>query len=218
MLKPTQAFFAVDGLDESIFIHVNNFDYDALLNKMVAKLDLGDSYITSEIVLKTFKTLAAKFNNNRRGELTPDELALVETFIARYSGYRFADYDGESSSEFYESMGDLMNHAFEEFSESLTTDQDDLNEEAKEFNELLFRLIDAADGELAIETLMELVDKYLSENFNDLELTIMKEMEGMLNEGEIITGIEVVEKAGKVIKYGDTLITFPIVLMKATES
>lgn len=222
----TKEFCAVPGVTE--FITVNTFDYDRLLSRIVKHSELGDTELSNVVIAKIFKDLAEAYNKNKRDQLSQEELSVAENFMKEFSGLRFADYEGEEAGEFFAAAAEAMEWSLQNFQEFLTggISTDDVSEETNAFYMSLLELMDVEsfldddDGEqamLTMERLQEILDNYMTGEFNELQLSILSEIEKLLDPTEIITGILVTdERPGKTVKYGDSLVTFPTILIKAT--
>lgn len=217
-----------EGVGEGdVYISMNNFNYDKLISRIIKHTGMGDTELTDEAILRIFKDLAKVFNANKRKDMTPEEIKVAETFMKDLAGLRFSDYEDEEASEFYVALSEAMEWSLQNFQEVLTgaIPSDEISDTSKDFYDALLELMDVEamedsdDGELAMATmerLQELITDYASGEFDELQLAILAEMESNLLDGELITELNVVYRAGKVVKYRDSLVTFPIILMKAT--
>lgn len=213
------------------YINVNTFDYDKLLARIVKHAELGDTEISNIVITKIFKELAVAFNNKgKRDQMSQEEVKVAETFLKEFSGLRYADYDDESATEFFAAAAETMDWALQNFQEFLTgtISQDDVSDETMSFYMALLDLMDVEsflgdenDGEQAIitmERLQDILDDYMTGEFTEVQLSILSEMEKLLSSSEIITRITVEDRPGKKVKYGDSLVTLPTIIMEATYS
>lgn len=203
-----------------MYVHINNFDYDELLNNLVQHYHLSDAPITNEIISKIFEELAEHYKLNQRETMTEDEIALVEEFM-RIHG-QWSDFQpGDEADMFLETKGMDISESLVVmeglFLEGVTEDDelDPLYDIAIKFTQFDFTDEDSI-GEFSAY-LSDLISKYNNIQFNDAELYVLGHIERSLDSSEILTGIEVLPVAGKVVKYGDTLITFPIILIKVSK-
>lgn len=213
--------------DTSVYVHVNTFDYSKLIARIVKHADLHDTEISSTVITKIFKDLERVYNKNKRDELSAEEIKVAETFMKEFAGLRFADYEDEEASEFYTALSEAIEWSLQNFQEFITgaIPEEDVSETTLAFYQALLELMDVesfnadVDPEIVMmtmERLQEILDDYKSGEFNEIQLAILSEMEKLLSDNEIITGIMIDDKPGKTVKYGDSLVTFPIILMRAT--
>lgn len=216
----------------TVYVHVNTFDYPKLIARIIKHADLHDTEITSTVITNIFKDLEQVYNHNKRDELSAEEIKVAETFMKEFAGLRFADYEDEEASEFYTALAEAIEWSLQNFQEFLTggIPEEDVSETTLAFYMALLDLMDVesfinANSEdesnveaamMTMERLQEILDDYKSGEFNEVQLAILSEMEKLLADHEIITGIMIDEKPGKTVKYGDSLVTFPIILMRAT--
>lgn len=221
----TKEFEGVD--DATVYVSMNNFNYDKLIDRIIKHTGMGDTELTDGVIQRIFKDLAKVFNQNKRKELTPEEVKVAETFMKDLVGLRFSDYEDEEASEFYVALSEAMEWSLQNFQEVLTgaIPLEEVSDTSKDFYDALLELMDAEsmtdeeDGELAmatLERLQEILSDYVSGEFDELQLAILAEMEKNLLDGELITGLQVENRPGRVVKHGDSLVTFPLILMKAT--
>lgn len=213
--------------DTSVYVHVNTFDYPKLIARIIKHADLHDTEISSTVISNIFKELERVYNKNKRDELSAEEIKVAETFMKEFAGLRFADYEDEEASEFYTALSEAIEWSLQNFQEFITgaIPEEDVSETTLAFYQALLELMDVesfnadVDPEIAMmtmERLQEILDDYKSGEFNEIQLAILSEMEKLLADNEIITGIMIDDKPGKTVKYGDSLVTFPIILMRAT--
>lgn len=213
--------------DTSVYVHVNTFDYPKLIARIIKHADLHDTEISSTVISNIFKELERVYNKNKRDELSAEEIKVAETFMKEFAGLRFADYEDEEASEFYTALSEAIEWSLQNFQEFITgaIPEEDVSETTLAFYQALLELMDVesfnadVDPEIVMmtmERLQEILDDYKSGEFNEIQLAILSEMEKLLADNEIITGIMIDDKPGKTVKYGDSLVTFPIILMRAT--
>lgn len=218
--------------DTTVYVHVNTFDYPKLIARIIKHADLHDTEVSSTVITRIFKDLERVYNHNKRDELSAEEIKVAETFMKEFAGLRFADYEDEEASEFYTALSEAIEWSLQNFQEFLTggIPEEDVSETTLAFYMALLDLMDiesfndrAPDDESAVEAAMmtmerlqEILDDYKSGEFSEVQLAILSEMEKLLTDHEIITGIMVEDKPGKTVKYGDSLVTFPIIYIKAT--
>lgn len=212
---------------ESVYINVNTFDYAKLITRIVKHTGLEDSELTDSLVRKIFKDLAVAFNNNKRANMSDEEIKVAETFMKEFAGLRFADYDDEEAAEFYTALSESIEWSLQNFQEFMTggMDEESVSDETKAFYFALLNLmdmesfLDEEDGEKAMitmERLQEILDDYMTGDLNELQLCILSEMEKLLDDKEIITKVTIEDRPGRIFKNGDSLVTFPTIMMKAT--
>lgn len=202
-----------------MYVHVNNFDYDELLGGLVKHYHLDDVPLTDEVISGIFENLESKYKQNQRSEMTADEIELVEEFY-RVVGQWAEFMPGDDAETYLETKG-------MEITQSLAALEEEFLAGVAEDSCLnaLYEIAVKMDGydftdEESIfefgEMLANLITRYNNVQYDDAEMFIMSCIERAMKPGEILTGIEVMPSAGKVVKYGDTLITFPIILIKVS--
>lgn len=219
-----------------MYVIVNNFNYEDLLNKLVQKLGLEDVPLTDDVIKKVFLDLQTRFNINQRKKLTVDEITLVENYFKNFIGLSYSDYieDEDPEQKDNEANKDEFLMAISsEYEESLIgltaimmTPEDERAIYSPESLAVVDKLIEMSSGldyeedpiETAIDYLASLVDKYLSRDIEEIDLFLLKEMECALSEGEFLSAVHVFDKPGKLVRYGNTLITFPIIVIEASHS
>lgn len=202
-----------------MYVHVNNFDYDELLNGLVKHYHLDDVPLTDEIVSKIFESISEKYKLNKRNTMSELEISLVEEFFRVVS--LWSDFmPGDDTETFLESKGMEISESLaliEEVFLAGVGEEDELNrlfEIATKFEGYDFT-DEESIGEFSAN-LSNLIDSYNNMQWTDAELFILGHIDRALMDLEILTDVEVVPVAGKVVKYGDTLITFPIILIKVS--
>lgn len=220
-----------------MYVIVNNFNYEDLLNKLVQKLGIEDVPLTDDVIKKVFKDLESRFNINQRNELNNEEMVLVESYFKNFIGLRYSDYeetDDPDQRDKEANKDEFLMAISTEYEESLITlvsimmtpekERAIYSTETLEFIDKLIELYSKTETEVedpiegAIDYLETLVDKYISRDIEEIDLFLLKEMECALSEGERLSAIHVLDKSGRLVRYGNTLVTFPIIVIEASHS
>lgn len=202
-----------------MYVLVNNLDYESLLDKLIAQLDLKDSPDIQAGVTKALKLLSERFNTNRRSELTEPQVQLVEYFIANFRTMSYSDYD-EGNESFAETLAEEFEEALIGLTSLITDELDDISDESKEFVKMFNEVIPVDENhddpiEVQLSEFVDLVTKYTGIELEPVDYIILKELECALAQGEYVSSIEVFDKPGTQVTHGNTLITFPLILIKA---
>lgn len=205
-----------------MYVIVNNFDYDALLAKLVQYHNLNDVPDLNQVIKKLFTGLSERFNANERKTMTDDQIELVERYFSLYPTVTYSDWsDGDASDVPYIEQ---FSQDFEESSiglyEALTDSELELSDETKAFLEFFNQVIELdEDKEDAIDIqfneFVDLVMKYHSTELNEGDIVLLREFDVALAENERLAKVDVIDKPGTQVQYGNTLITFPLILIKA---
>lgn len=202
-----------------MYVHMNCFDYNKLLTGIIEYYHMQDEPITNEWLESIFNDLAKKFKTNNRDKLTSEEIKMVEDFLKVTITY--ADFEEGDDETFKDCLAENIAAALVSLEEVLNDPSSVVPEQYETFLESIinhpgFDLTDdGADG-FAVY-LMGLIEDYLVVDFTPGEMFILSQIEIGTNIYEIIRSLEILPLPGKMVKYGDTLITFPIILIEVTE-
>lgn len=207
-------------------VHMNSFDYDKLLTGLIHYHDLGDEEITSDAVEKIFTDLGEKFKRNSDIVMQDNEVKMCEDFLKSLISYENFDIGDDES--FVEVLGEAVNEGMSALFEALGDDF-----KITRFNHFIithvlplteFDFDSPDDGEMLdqfSEYFTSLIDDYITmtnrRDFSPAEMFILGQIEQVTKAEEIVIDIEVISVPGKKVKYRDTLITFPIILIEVTE-
>ena len=205
-----------------MYVHLNCLDYDALMEEIVEYYQLKDTIITNDMISKIFKDIAAKVNPKDRESLTEEEISLVEALMKMGLSYR--DYDGNDNHDFDDDVTSHTTHLLLSLEEALENPSEVENPVMAEFIDKFLSVFNENDPDEAsyfqdaIARLGIMVTMYHrpdTEYYTDGELAILKYIECNLMNEENLGSLTVLDIPGKTIKHGDTLITFPTILIKA---
>lgn len=201
-----------------MYLHVNDFDYDGLIARLVEMYGLADTPVSSDFIEKAFIDLAEKFKKHQRHQLTSNETLLVEAFLRWNMGWEEFQ-EGDTVDGFWESRAESTQQSLAGLYECLT----DADAVVPDCLEHVFSAIttmteydvNTEEGATELVTLLEdLVTRYTPVEFNETELYILSQMSGNLSFAPGIKNLVVIPLPGKVVKCMDTLITFPIILIE----
>lgn len=203
-----------------MFVRANHFDYDALLAGIIDHADLKDEAVTDESILQVLKSFEKKYKEQKAvSPLEPWQEALCIKFLSGIQSYSTfleaeeeePDYHKAFEQDVIEVLEDLPAyfdggdsvrgiHKFcETFVHSLYKDYPDLNDmTGDEFTDTLRGWLDQYTGRK-----LEGIDKFL---FNEINKNILL--------FESMTDLTILDVPGTTVKYGNALITFPIILLE----
>lgn len=204
-----------------MYVLVNNLDYEDLLAKLVSHHNLGDVPDLNGIVKKLFIGLSKRFNANERNTMTSEQIELVEKYFSNWPVVSFSNWD---EADYEVPYMEQFSGDFEESSiglyEALTDSELELSDETKAFLEQFNQVIpldeDANDGvDDQFNEFVTLVNKYYSTELDEGDILILSSLDKALANDERLAKVEVIDKPGTQVEYGNTLITFPLILIKA---
>lgn len=213
-----------------MYIHINNFDYDDLLTKIIYSYDLKDQDVAYIDLYKIFKAIADKFNNDLDLENNPFKKQLLNDFL-EYIDIGFGDYNSNKSPETFsdlvESVTQFSLNRLHHAVSAIVINNDDIDKST--INAIAEDAIDVYGGIFLEGDPEELVDKivdavkvdikkYRPNNFDECQIAVMAFIEEQLLANEKLIGIDVKDFPGHKVMYGDTLITFPIITIRVLEN
>lgn len=211
-----------------MYVHLNCFDHDTLLTGIIETCNLQDVTITSELVQKVFSDLAEKFGGDISEHMQDIEIKMCEDFLKNVITYKDYELDYDENG-YKETMGETLqdaylilqgyledpnaDHIFDEFADKHLRNNTDFN------------LFEESDEGENLEAFMEyfegLVGQYIQltgrAELTAGDLFILGQIETYTKPLEIVTDITVIDQPGKIVKYRDSLITFPLILIEVTE-
>ena len=201
-----------------MYLHVNDFDYDGLIARLVEMYGLEDTPVSSDFIEKAFTELSLKFKKHKRSELTPEEITLVEAFLRFNMGWE-AFQEGDTAEGFWESRAEAIQDSLSGLYECLVDPESVIPDELEYIIQSLSVMTDTdvhtEEGAIELTTTIEdLIERYTPVDFNETELWIIGQMSGNIMFSRGIRDITVIPVPGKIVKCMDTLITFPIILIE----
>lgn len=206
-----------------MYVHVNCFDYDKLLNEIVVNYEMGDQEVSTESIGKIFTDLSKNFNADKSPELTPEQIELVESVLSANMGWR--DYAGETAAEFFEACGEGLQELIAVLQDAIAGPSEDFSDQMQDIHANFVNVFgdqgDLDDGEYTDECLATLgcmISAYIDpiSGFNEGQIDILRHIEDTLLPHETLIGFEIADRPGRTVKYGDSLITFPTILIKVS--
>lgn len=206
-------------------VNLNCFDYNELIAGIVEHYGLSDSEITDEGITKIFEDLSERFTQRRIRVLDETEIKMVEDFLKMAVSYKEFGQDSDGPG-YLEYIAESLKESLERLHVELVQGVDDL------YNDFIERYVlghpdfDFEDdvesaSTLFIEYLEAAVEDYMDmtgrRDFTAGELFILGQIENYTKPCEIVVDITVVPLPGKIVKYRDSLITFPLILIEVTE-
>lgn len=210
-----------------MYVHLNCFDYDKLLRDIVTNYELEDQKLSTEMISKIFKDLGKVYSGINREDLSGDRLELVQKVIVSTINWR--DYRGENPEEFAESCGESLTTLLETLTEALSEPSEEYPEEVNDLCDLFVKIFyenGQGPGEDEVEYLADCISSlgedilgYVTpvDKFSEAQLGIMKFIEEQLLPTEILVGLEILDIPGQTVNWDDTLITFPLILIKVIQ-
>lgn len=220
-----------------MFIKANNFNYDKLLGGIVEHLDLQDTPLDDQMVSDIFKGFESTYKELRANQKLEDWqeqivvqfLASVQTTVLYYGSSWFND-DEEPRQEM--SYTEILAKLLDTLVDCLTgTNDDDLveyteafvdriihgqMEEVKFTSDLKYQLINGAilEPDQFANFLKSWVESHLSNELNGINGFLFDEINNNVLPQEYMKDINVMDLPGSKAKHGDTLITFPLILLE----
>ena len=203
-----------------MFVYLNAFNYDELIGGIVERLGIQDEPLTYEILLKAFKSVSERLN--RRTELissiNEDPEKIVEKLADSYLELvrispHFNDETNPVSFLLEIITGSRPQSVWEGYEIYLILSED--HQEVGNDKDGYCLDIDPDEALAIAETILEYIEsnKLIGENPLDsfLEEHIKNQLIGD-EPGSL--QLEVIDSPGKVVTYGNALITLPLLLAK----
>lgn len=202
-----------------MFVYLNAFDYDELLNGIVTHLGLQDEPLTYEMLLKAFKSVSERLK--RRNDFVNNYLLTdndpVGELVDKYLEFkRLSPIDTEMTEQ--ELLVSILTGAspksiYEGFFvyNVLTKHFPEVGNEKDDY----FLDIDPEEASAYAEVVLELIDEHQLTPQDDLDQFIEKQIKDQLIGDEAgRLELTVIDSPGKKVNFGNALITFPILLAK----
>ena len=203
-----------------MFVYLNAFDYDELIGGIVERLGIQDEPLTYEMLLKAFKSVSERLK--RRTELissiNEDPEKLVEKLADSYLELvrispHFNDETNPVSFLIEIITGSRPQSVWEGYEIYLILSED--HQEVGNDKDGYYLDIDPEEALAVAETILNFIEcnKLIGEDPLDsfLEEHIKNQLIGD-EPGSL--QLEVIDSPGKVVTYGNSLITFPLLLAK----
>lgn len=211
-----------------MYVHLNCFDYDTLITGIIETFDLQDTDVNSETIGRIFTELSNRFGGDISEHMQDFEIKMCEDFLKYFT--TFSNFElGDDADGYKEMLGENLQEAYISLQNYLEEpDESSIFDRFAELhlrNNADFNLFEESDeGEnLAafMEYFEELVALYITvtgrTQLTTGDIFILGQIEKYTKELEIVTDILVLDQPGKIVKYRDTLITFPLILIEVTE-
>jgi hypothetical protein len=228
-----------------MYVKANHFDYPAFLQGIQEHGDLQDEELTSEIltgILKDFAKKYKEYNDSNTLTLIQKEICAKFLHAVYYEVERTIVDDVEDGCDDVPEVVVLeqsqidkcISDSLEDLVALLNCDIDPVdipsmnlflswmsvyivpgpNDEgyAYHFGSMVFT--DAEDFVNHLRTWMEI---HLREELSPLDTFILDHIGYNTRYGEVFFGITVMDLPGTIVKYGDTLITFPLILIEVLD-
>ena len=203
-----------------MFVYLNAFDYDELIGGIVERLGIQDEPLTYEMLLKAFKSVSERLK--RRTELissiNEDPEKIVEKLADSYLELvrispHFNDETNPVSFLLEIITGSRPQSVWEGYEIYLILSED--HQEVGNDKDGYYLDIDPEEALAVAETILDFIEsnKLIGEDPLDsfLEEHIKNQLIGD-EPGSL--QLEVIDSPGKVVTYGNSLITFPLLLAK----
>lgn len=203
-----------------MFVYLNAFDYDELIGGIVERLGIQDEPLTYEMLLKAFKSVSERLK--RRTELissiNEDPEKIVEKLADSYLELvrispHFNDETNPVSFLLEIITGSRPQSVWEGYEIYLILSED--HQEVGNDKDGYYLDIDPEEALAIAETILDFIEcnKLMGEDPLDsfLEEHIKNQLIGD-EPGSL--QLEVIDSPGKVVTYGNSLITFPLLLAK----
>lgn len=203
-----------------MFVYLNAFDYDELIGGIVERLGIQDEPLTYEMLLKAFKSVSERLK--RRTELissiNEDPEKIVEKLADSYLELvrispHFNDETNPVSFLLEIITGSRPQSVWEGYEIYLILSED--HQEVGNDKDGYYLDIDPEEALAVAETILDFIEcnKLMGEDPLDsfLEEHIKNQLIGD-EPGSL--QLEVIDSPGKVVTYGNSLITFPLLLAK----
>lgn len=203
-----------------MFVYLNAFDYDELIGGIVERLGIQDEPLTYEMLLKAFKSVSERLKRRteRISSINEDPEKIVEKLADSYLELvrispHFNDETNPVSFLFEIITGSRPQSVWEGYEIYLIISED--HQEVGNDKDGYYLDIDPEEALAVAETILDFIEsnKLIGEDPLDsfLEEHIKNQLIGD-EPGSL--QLEVIDSPGKVVTYGNSLITFPLLLAK----
>jgi hypothetical protein len=213
-------------------VNLNCFDYNKLLSGLVEHYGLQDN-LTDESVGQVFRNLSEIYRRNNCEYLSDDEKKMVECFLGLTVSYIVNEDDDEP----FKPISEQVEEGLEKLQYFILNQLDEvpynrfmaiIDHHVAKFvtlsgsddNEHLYDGANPEGVAAFMDYFRDLIDEYIRiksiNQFGAGELFILGEIEKHTHPCEVVIDIDVIDHPGAKVKYGDSLITFPLILIEVT--
>ena len=203
-----------------MFVYLNAFDYDELIGGIVERLGIQDEPLTYEMLLKAFKSVSERLKrrSEHNSSTNEDPEKLVEKLADSYLELirispHFNDETNPVSFLLEIITGSRPQSVWEGYEIYLILSED--HQEVGNDKDGYYLDIDPEEALAVAETILDFIEcnKLIGEDPLDsfLEEHVKNQLIGD-EPGSL--QLEVIDSPGKVVTYGNSLITFPLLLAK----
>ena len=203
-----------------MFVYLNAFDYDELIGGIVERLGIQDEPLTYEMLLKAFKSVSERLK--RRTELissiNEDPEKLVEKLADSYLELvrispHFNDETNPVSFLLEIITGSRPQSVWEGYEIYLILSED--HQEVGNDKDGYYLDIDPEEALAVAETVLDFIECNKLMGEDPLDSFLEEHIKNQLIGDELGSlQLEVIDSPGKVVTYGNSLITFPLLLAK----
>jgi len=216
-----------------MYIKANHFDYDALLTGIVDRLDLQDNPLDDETIKKVFIDFQARHKvRTAANQLEPWQETIVLSLlnsVQHTQNYVDAEENSDpTADDFYILMGKILNT----LGDCLTGTNDDLLVGYLEHfldwignghvegvtldNEGDYVLANGATlkSDQFANFLRDWTERYLTAEISELDKFLLHHINNNIGYTEYLKSMTVLDLPGPKVKYGDSVITFPSILLE----
>ena len=203
-----------------MFVYLNAFDYDELIGGIVERLGIQDEPLTYEMLLKAFKSISERLK--RRTELissiNEDPEKIVEKLADSYLELvrispHFNDETNPVSFLLEIITGSRPQSVWEGYEIYLILSED--HQEVGNDKDGYYLDIDPEEALAVAETILDFIESNKLMGEDPLDSFLEEHIKNQLIGDEPGSlQLEVIDSPGKVVTYGNSLITFPLLLAK----
>ena len=203
-----------------MFVYLNAFNYDELIGGIVERLGIQDEPLTYEMLLKAFKSVVERLK--RRTELissiNEDPEKLVEKLADSYLELvrispHFNDETNPVSFLLEIITGSRPQSVWEGYEIYLILSED--HQEVGNDKDGYYLDIDPEEALAVAETVLDFIECNKLMGEDPLDSFLEEHIKNQLIGDELGSlQLEVIDSPGKVVTYGNSLITFPLLLAK----
>ena len=203
-----------------MFVYLNAFDYDELIGGIVERLGIQDEPLTYEMLLKAFKSVSERLK--RRTELissiNEDPEKIVEKLADSYLELvrispHFNDETNPVSFLLEIITGSRPQSVWEGYEIYLILSED--HQEVGNDKDGYYLDIDPEEALAVAETILDFIESNKLMGEDPLDSFLEEHIKNQLIGDEPGSlQLEVIDSPGKVVTYGNSLITFPLLLAK----
>lgn len=203
-----------------MFVYLNAFDYDELIGGIVERLGIQDEPLTYEMLLKAFKSISERLK--RRNEfissINEDPEKIVEKLADSYLELvrispHFNDETNPVSFLLEIITGSRPQSVWEGYEIYLILSED--HQEVGNDKDGYYLDIDPEEALAVAETILDFIECNKLMGDDPLDSFLEEHIKNQLIGDEPGSlQLEVIDSPGKVVTYGNSLITFPLLLAK----